>query len=426
MRKLLWVVLCTFILMVAPLSTVVAQESVVRILLFYSPGCGHCANLISNDLPPIINSYMGEEVLLYIPPSPEEEAVGPPLFGAFGESIEILYVNTLTELGNGLYSSLVDMLSIPPELRAVPTMVVGDNLLIGGTEIPEKLPGIIEAGLQDGGIDWPDLQNLAASIEQLVEVPMEPLPTEEPSQEATESVTSTEAIIGDPTSVPSKETDTPQDPIEGPDSIPIFSEPDFSVLDRVKMDPVGNSIAIVVLIGMVISIAMIASRLIFPEGTGENQSMSLIIPLLSLIGIVIATYLTYVEASGAEAVCGPVGDCNTVQESKYALLFGVIPVGAIGLVGYAAIILGWLAAKFGTEPINLWAKVSVLGMSIFGTLFSIYLTFLEPFVIGATCAWCVTSAIIITVLMWLSVKPGTEALVKVMGMEQESSSGSEY
>jgi uncharacterized membrane protein len=34
-----------------------------------------------------------------------------------------------------------------------------------------------------------------------------------------------------------------------------------------------------------------------------------------------------------------------------------------------------------------------------GVLFSIYLTFLEPFVIGATCAWCLSSAVIMTLLL---------------------------
>ena len=116
MKKLISVFLLIFFVLVAPVSTVVAQDSVVRILLFYSPACGHCANLISNDLPAIINPHMGEEELLYIPPTPEEEAVGPSLFGAFGDSIEILYVNTLTEVGHDLYSSLVELLSIPPEL----------------------------------------------------------------------------------------------------------------------------------------------------------------------------------------------------------------------------------------------------------------------------------------------------------------------
>jgi len=45
------------------------------------------------------------------------------------------------------------------------------------------------------------------------------------------------------------------------------------------------------------------------------------------------------------------------------------------------------------------------GLAAGGTLFSIYLTFLEPFVIGATCAWCLTSAIIMTALLWLTAGP---------------------
>jgi uncharacterized membrane protein len=49
-------------------------------------------------------------------------------------------------------------------------------------------------------------------------------------------------------------------------------------------------------------------------------------------------------------------------------------------------------------------------MTVVGTLFSIYLTFLEPFVIGATCAWCLTSAVLMTVLMLLSIAPAKFAL----------------
>ena len=40
-------------------------------------------------------------------------------------------------------------------------------------------------------------------------------------------------------------------------------------------------------------------------------------------------------------------------------------------------------------------------MTAGGVLFSIYLTFLEPFVIGATCAWCLSSAVIMTLLLLL-------------------------
>jgi uncharacterized membrane protein len=49
-------------------------------------------------------------------------------------------------------------------------------------------------------------------------------------------------------------------------------------------------------------------------------------------------------------------------------------------------------------------------MVVAGTLFSIYLTFLEPFVIGATCAWCLASAIIMTLLLWIIAPLGRQAL----------------
>jgi hypothetical protein len=38
----------------------------------------------------------------------------------------------------------------------------------------------------------------------------------------------------------------------------------------------------------------------------------------------------------------------------------------------------------------------------FGVLFSGYLTFLEPFVIGAVCMWCVSSAVVMLALLWVT------------------------
>jgi uncharacterized membrane protein len=57
--------------------------------------------------------------------------------------------------------------------------------------------------------------------------------------------------------------------------------------------------------------------------------------------------------------------------------------------------------------------VALLAGTVSGVAFSIYLTFLEPFVIGATCAWCLTSAILITVLMWLAAGPGIDSWRKL-------------
>ena len=66
---------------------------------------------------------------------------------------------------------------------------------------------------------------------------------------------------------------------------------------------------------------------------------------LAIVGLVAAAYLAYVETAAVTAVCGPVGDCNTVQQSAYARLFGVLPIGVLGLAGYAAILGAWLVAR---------------------------------------------------------------------------------
>ena len=115
-----------------------------------------------------------------------------------------------------------------------------------------------------------------------------------------------------------------------------------------------------------------------------------------------AGYLSFVEMSQSEAVCGPVGDCNTVQQSPYATLFGFLPIGVLGLLGYCMIGIAWLAANFGPKTYQRESRLILIGLTAIGTVFSIYLTFLEPFVIGATCAWCLTSAIVITALLWQS------------------------
>ena len=122
-----------------------------------------------------------------------------------------------------------------------------------------------------------------------------------------------------------------------------------------------------------------------------------------------AIYLAFVETSGTDAVCGPVGDCNTVQQSEWARLFGVIPIGIIGVAGYAVVLASWGLARFGPSRVADWARVALLAGTVAGVGFSVYLTFLEPFVIGATCMWCLGSAVVVTGLMWLAARPGLAA-----------------
>jgi uncharacterized membrane protein len=138
----------------------------------------------------------------------------------------------------------------------------------------------------------------------------------------------------------------------------------------------------------------------YPPRVRAREWPDWVVPLLVLVGAGVAAYLSFIEVTQAEAVCGPVGDCNTVNQSEYAFLFGVLPVGLLGLVGYGLILLLWMVRRASPPASRRWATLGLWAGALVGTLFSAYLTFLEPFVIGATCAWCLTSAMIMTLLLW--------------------------
>ena len=152
-------------------------------------------------------------------------------------------------------------------------------------------------------------------------------------------------------------------------------------------------IVLLYLIGVVVYIAVH-----FMRASVLKQWPQWVLPVLLVVGLGIAVYLATIEVSGAEAICGPVGDCNAVQQSKYATLFGFLPVAVFGIIGYVVIGVTWLVGMKASGRLQFLAKLGMFLTALFGLLFFIYLTFLEPFVIGATCAWCISSAIIMAVI----------------------------
>ena len=282
------------------------------------------------------------------------------------------------------------------EQGGVPFLVIDDSYLIGSADIPEQFPGLIETYLAQGGVDWPDIPGLREALALSAETDNQlPCPTQSATLQSTP--------------VPATASPSVIVPVATPGIIPT-DHPTPNWRDNLARDPAGNALAIIVLIGMLAAVVWAIVLFKKTNGISLHGRWSLIIPILCVIGLGVAGYLAYVEATQVTAVCGPVGDCNTVQQSEYARLFGILSIGVLGLAGYAAILIAWLVARFTTGRLADLAALSLLIMSFFGTLFSIYLTFLEPFVIGATCAWCLTSAILITVLMLLSVRPAKLAL----------------
>lgn len=107
---------------------------------------------------------------------------------------------------------------------------------------------------------------------------------------------------------------------------------------------------------------------------------------LAAIGTLGSAYLTWVHYSGQLALCFGAGGCETVQASRYAMA-GPVPVAVLGLVAFGAALV--LAALRLRADAPTWLLTGLFGVTLAGTLFAAYLTYLELFVIGAICPWCV-------------------------------------
>ncbi len=117
-----------------------------------------------------------------------------------------------------------------------------------------------------------------------------------------------------------------------------------------------------------------------------------LIPALSVIGVGVSGYLLWVRLGGSSALCTGFGGCDLVNASTYAQVAGV-PVSLIGLMGYLAILALSLWRTWGGP----WAlSLLIFSMALAGFLYSVYLTYLELFVILAVCPWCVASALLMT------------------------------
>ena len=167
---------------------------------------------------------------------------------------------------------------------------------------------------------------------------------------------------------------------------------------RFLLDPVGNGAALAVLVAMVAALVAVVLH-VLGRRVPLPAAPSWAVPVLCVAGLGVASYLAVVEVTGARAVCGPVGDCNTVQQSEYARLFGVLPIGVLGMAGYVGMGGSWLLGLLGRGRAARAGRLGAWAAALVATAFSVYLTFLEPFVIGATCAWCLSSAVIATLLL---------------------------
>ena len=118
-----------------------------------------------------------------------------------------------------------------------------------------------------------------------------------------------------------------------------------------------------------------------------------IIAGLALVGLAVASYLTALKLGGNQAfLCRDGSGCDIVQASRYSLLAG-LPTALWGAAVYAAI----LVLSVIPQTVRRWQMAFMLASA--AVAFSIYLTYLSIFVIGATCPYCLASGAISLLLL---------------------------
>jgi uncharacterized membrane protein len=116
---------------------------------------------------------------------------------------------------------------------------------------------------------------------------------------------------------------------------------------------------------------------------------------VALAGLAIAGYLTAVRLTGGAPACAIAHGCEVVQRSRYSELAGV-PVAALGVGGYAAILASLARDGEGWRTATAFLALAGVGLSA-------WLTYVEVAVLDAICVWCVASAACMAALAVLAV-----------------------
>ncbi len=118
---------------------------------------------------------------------------------------------------------------------------------------------------------------------------------------------------------------------------------------------------------------------------------------LSLAGLLISGYLYLYKIGRIGTLACGTGGCETVQLSPWSRFAG-LEVSLIGVLGYACLLALSLASLQANAARGQWPiRVITLAAGI-GVVFTLYLTYLELFVIHAICRWCVASGVMIVAI----------------------------
>lgn len=130
-----------------------------------------------------------------------------------------------------------------------------------------------------------------------------------------------------------------------------------------------------------------------------KDKLSLIIAVLALVGIALSGVSLYNHYKSTPTDYCDLGDnfnCDIVNRSIYAQV-GKVPVAGIGLAGYIVLLLLSLKPRENRTA----SRLVVLG-ALAGTGYSMYLTYIEKYVLAMWCIICLGSLATISLILLLS------------------------
>ena len=108
--------------------------TVVRMIYFTAEDCAHCNAVVNEVLKPLQEKY--------------------------GEQLQIKMVEISDPANYEMLIRAEEMFNVAPEERGLPTLIVGQHVLVGEDEIRERLPCICDACVEAGGTSWPAISGM--------------------------------------------------------------------------------------------------------------------------------------------------------------------------------------------------------------------------------------------------------------------------
>lgn len=126
-----------------------------------------------------------------------------------------------------------------------------------------------------------------------------------------------------------------------------------------------------------------------PKDLRRAEILYSVAAFVSLIGLADSIYLTVEHLSGRSVRCTIVTGCSEVLSSPYASVRG-IPLALVGATAYFVVFSLATLAAFGYKATGRLLAIIVGGMF----LVTLWLLYLQAFVIKAFCQFCLLSALV--------------------------------